>query len=106
MISATDYLLMGAILLNENQSYGKEIFESAEKLAKETKSSIAYGSMYPALERLENEGLLKSEMGEPQKIRGGKARRLYSVTGSGVRAVRNFESMAFHIGARLQEVIL
>jgi len=105
LISVTDYLLLSAILLNENRSHGKEIFESAEKLAKEHKGSVSYGSMYPALDRLENEGLLKSEMDRPRQVRGGKARRLYSVTGSGQRAVRSFESMASKVGARIRQVM-
>lgn len=104
MLSPSEYLFMSAILLNGNCSYGKEIFESAETFGKPHSVSLAYGSLYPTLDRLATEGLLKSEMGEPTNARGGKARRLYSVTGAGSRAMHQFERMPLQIGARLRVV--
>jgi PadR family transcriptional regulator, regulatory protein PadR len=105
VLSPTEYLLMSAILLNVNRSYGKEIFESAEKLGKPHGVSLAYGSLYPTLDRLVSDGLLKTEMGEPTNTRGGKARRLYTVTGAGSRAMQKFERMPLEVGARLREVV-
>jgi PadR family transcriptional regulator, regulatory protein PadR len=106
VLTAPEYLLMSAILLNGNRSsYGKEIFESAEEIAKEHRVSVAYGSLYLTLERLASEGLLKSEMGQPTGTRGGKARRLYTVTGAGMRAVREFERMPAVVSARVREVM-
>jgi PadR family transcriptional regulator, regulatory protein PadR len=106
VLSTTEYLLMSAILLNANQSYGKEIYEAAESLAKEHRMSVSYGSLYPTLRRLSDEKLVTSEMGEPTPSRGGKARRLYTVTGAGRLAMREFEAMAAAAAARvrLQEV--
>lgn len=105
MLSPSEYLFMSAILLNGNRSYGKEIFEAAEKLGKPHSVQVAYGSLYPTLDRLATDGLLKSEMGEPTKARGGKARRLYTVTGAGLRAMKQFERMPAQVGARLREVM-
>src|SRR4051812_12894636 len=49
----------------------------------------ALGSVYFALERLETKGLLSSELGEPTAERGGRAKRYFRVTATGVREVRN-----------------
>jgi PadR family transcriptional regulator, regulatory protein PadR len=105
VLSPTEYLLMSAILLNGNRSYGKKIFEAAEGLGKPYRVTLAYGSLYPTLDRLVSDGLLKTEMGEPTNARGGKARRLYTVSGAGSRAMQQFERMPLEVGARLREVV-
>jgi DNA-binding PadR family transcriptional regulator len=96
---------MSAILLHGNRSYGKEIFESAEALGRPHRASLAYGSVYPTLDRLASDGLLKTEMGQPTNTRGGKARRLYTVTGAGSRAMQQFERMPLEVAARLREIV-
>jgi PadR family transcriptional regulator PadR len=105
VLSPTEYVLMSAILLNGNRNYGKEIFESAEKLGKPHKMSLAYGSLYPTLDRLVSDGLIKTQMSEPANTRGGKARRLYTVTGAGSRAMQQFERMPLELRAKLREVV-
>jgi PadR family transcriptional regulator, regulatory protein PadR len=104
LLSPAEYLFMSAILLNGNSSYGKRIFECAEKLGKQHSVSLAYGSLYPTLDRLTTEGLLESKLGEPLGTRGGKARRLYTVTGAGQRVMRQYERMPLQVGAKLREV--
>ena len=50
---------------------------------------IARGALYTALERLEVKGCLRSTMGEPLPERGGRARRYFTVTPTGLRALRS-----------------
>jgi PadR family transcriptional regulator PadR len=49
---------------------------------------VGRGALYTALERLEAKGCLRSTMGEPLPERGGRARRYFTVTASGMRALR------------------
>ena len=51
--------------------------------------SISRGALYTALERLEAKGLAASELGEPLRQRGGRARRYYTVTADGLEALRH-----------------
>ncbi|MCB9762277.1 MAG: helix-turn-helix transcriptional regulator [Alphaproteobacteria bacterium] len=44
------------------------------------------GSVYPALRKLEAEGLIESYEGEPMPERGGRPRRYYRLTAEGARA--------------------
>lgn len=46
------------------------------------------GGVYRALSRLEKKGFVRSRMGEVTRVPGGKRKRLYEVTGSGLTAVR------------------
>jgi PadR family transcriptional regulator PadR len=46
------------------------------------------GAVYITLDRLEAKGLLTSRLGEPTKERGGRAKRYFSITATGLAAVR------------------
>lgn len=69
-----------------DDAYGNPI---GEKLAAAASRRIARGALYTALERLETKGLLRSTMGEPLPERGGRARRYFAVTPTGLRALRH-----------------
>ena len=45
------------------------------------------GGIYRALNRLEKKGYVRSWMGEVTRVRGGKRKRFYEVTGAGTAAV-------------------
>ena len=45
--------------------------------------------MYTSLERLEAKELVSSRLGEPLAIRGGRARRYFTVTAAGLDALRH-----------------
>jgi DNA-binding PadR family transcriptional regulator len=49
--------------------------------------TLARGSVYVALDRLERKGYLTSRFGDPTAERGGKAKRLFTVTADGRRAL-------------------
>ena len=52
------------------------------------------GAIYTTLQRLETKRLLSSRASEPLPIRGGRSRRLFSVTGAGARAIRDAQQRA------------
>ena len=45
------------------------------------------GAIHLALTRLEHEGMLRARTGEPTPVRGGRAKRLFSLTAAGSRAL-------------------
>ncbi|GAB3964054.1 hypothetical protein GCM10028806_01030 [Spirosoma terrae] len=67
----------------------------AEELERETGNSVSTGAVHAALQRLEQKGYLTSQLGEATAERGGRRKRLFTVTALGgrvlsdVRAVRN-----------------
>ncbi|GAB4018367.1 PadR family transcriptional regulator [Spirosoma koreense] len=67
----------------------------AEELEQETGNSVSTGAVHAALQRLEQKGYLTSQLGEATAERGGRRKRLFTVTALGgrvlseVRAVRN-----------------
>ena len=67
----------------------------AEELEKQTGKTVSTGAVHAALQRLENKGMVGSQMGEATPERGGRRKRLFKVTVAGsrllheVRDVRN-----------------
>ena len=57
---------------------------------------LTYGSIYPALNRLEKKGLIESKWGDESTGSSGARRKYYKVTGLGASAleeVRNYRLM-------------
>ena len=80
-----EYAVLLAILHLDEDAYAVPIRELIEQ---RTSRPVARGALYTGLDRLEAKGCLKSRMGDPSEERGGKARRYYSVTPAGLKAIR------------------
>jgi PadR family transcriptional regulator len=96
LLGEFELLVLLAVLRLEDAAYGTAILE---EIAKRTKRSVARGSVYITLERLEAKGLLTSERGEPTPVRGGRAKRVFHVRTKGLRALKQ----TLHDLGRLQE---
>ncbi len=73
---------MLAVLRLGDNAYGVTI--RRELLAK-AKKDVAIGAIYTCLERLEQKGFVESWLGSPTSERGGRAKRYYRLTSSGLR---------------------
>ena len=80
-----EHLILLVILRLDDEAYANPI---GEELATSAGRRLARGALYTALERLEHKGCLRSTMGEPLPERGGRARRYFTVTPTGLRALR------------------
>jgi len=68
---------------------GKEAyaFNIAEEFESQTGRSASIGAVHSTLTRLEEKGFLKSEMGKSTAERGGRRKRIYTITAYGRRAL-------------------
>lgn len=58
-----------------------------DQLDQQITRKVKLGVVHAMLNRLENKGYLKSELGKPTAERGGKRKRFYSLTAGGFAAV-------------------
>jgi PadR family transcriptional regulator len=79
-----EQVVLLAILRLGEQAYGVTI---RREIAKCTEREPAPGALYTTLDRLEEKALVSSAYGDPTPERGGRAKRYFTVTASGVRAV-------------------
>ena len=80
-----ELLVMLTLIRLGDRAYGVPISREIEE---RTGREVALGSVYATLERLDEKGLVSSELGEPTSERGGRAKRYFHVTAKGLRAVR------------------
>ena len=78
-------LMVLLAVMRQGEAYGVPLVDEIES---RTGRSVALGSVYAALTRLENKGFVSSRLGEPTAERGGKAKRFFKVTGAGTREAR------------------
>ena len=84
-LSNAEMMVILALLRLGDDGYGVPI---SRELERRSGRHVAIASVYATLERLEKKGIVISRLGEPTSERGGRAKKYFSVTGKGVRAVR------------------
>jgi PadR family transcriptional regulator, regulatory protein PadR len=68
-----------------------------------TGRAVSLGAVYAALVRLEVKGFVRSTLGAATAQRGGKPKRLYDVTPSGLRTARDLHRMREKIWTAIAE---
>ena len=79
-----EHIVLLAILRIGRDAYGVTI---RSEIQDQTGRMPAPGALYTTLDRLEGKGLVTSRMGDPTSQRGGRAKRFFDVTTTGVQAV-------------------
>ena len=77
-------LVLLSVLAAAPEPYGASI---QRVLDQEAGRSVTLGAIYTALDRLTRKGLVRSEMGDPTPVRGGRRRRQYELTPEGLEQV-------------------
>lgn len=80
-------LVVGALF---DDAYGVAI---KQEILKQTKRKVTLSTVHASLHRLEEKGYVKSRLGDPTQARGGKRKRLFSLTISGVKALQDARDM-------------
>ncbi|MGD1853186.1 MAG: PadR family transcriptional regulator [Leptolyngbyaceae cyanobacterium] len=90
VLSALEEDLLTLIQRYVDGIYGLDILDHINTANKKIKRrQIGVGSLYPALKRMEKQGLLKSRWGDEQEVSGGARRRYYTITALGQRALED-----------------
>ena len=84
-LTQTELMVMLAILRLGEKAYGVPI---AEEILAQTRREVATASIYAVLERLEDRGLVESELGEATAERGGRAKTYFRVTAQGLTQLK------------------
>ena len=97
-------ILIGVVSLGADDAYAVAIHVELEK---RTGLKFSLGSIYVTLDRLHRKGLLHSDFADPLPQRGGKARRMFTLTDKGAdmlhRSRQAFESMWQAVRPRWEE---
>ncbi len=78
------YVLI-AVAHGDDAAYGVSIRQEIER---RTGRTVAIGAVHATLARLEDKGLVRFRVSDPQPVPGGKRRKFFRLTAAGARAVR------------------
>ena len=56
-----------------------------------------FGALYTTIERLESKGLVKTSMGAPTPLRGGRPKRMVRITPKGAQAASDFYNAVMRV---------
>ena len=79
-VSRSEEFILLAVLYLEEEAYGVAIRHHLKNMTGQT---WAFGAVFVMLNRLEKKGLLASRLADPTPQRGGKSKRIYSLTSEG-----------------------
>ena len=96
-----ELMVLLALIRLGDEAYGVPICHEIEE---RSGREAALGSVYSALERLEEKGLVTSRLGESTAVRGGRAKRYFRVTVQGMRDVRQTQRALISLWRGLPEL--
>jgi DNA-binding PadR family transcriptional regulator len=86
LLTDFELMILLAILRVGDEAYGVPIAREIERTGGRT---VVVSAVYAALDRLERTGFARSAVGDPTPERGGRAKRFFSVTTDGIRAIKD-----------------
>ena len=97
-LGSFELMVLLAVMRVGDEAYGVPILREIER---KSGRNAALGSVYAALERLEEKGLVAPELGESTAEQWGRAKKYFRVTAKGVREVRDTKRSLTNLWQRL-----
>ena len=92
-------LLVG--ILGEEKAYAYKI---ADEFNAQTGRSVSIGSVHSTLNRLEKKGFISSEFGKATAKRGGRRKRIYTITAYGRRVLATSREFKLSLWSQYPEL--
>ncbi|MFA8343660.1 MAG: PadR family transcriptional regulator [Rhodothermaceae bacterium] len=103
ILTRPEEMVLLAVWKLKGNAYGVTL---AEQLTEMTGQKWVLGAVYVPLERLEKKGYLKSYLSNPTKERGGRSKRMYDLTKSGLKALIDIKTLEEQMWNEISKVSL
>ena len=91
-------IVLLAVAVIEGDAYGVALMH---EIIAQTGRDLRLNQVHAALVRLEEKGMVKSAMGQPTAERGGRRKKLFSVTAKGQRTLQEIQQVRESFWGRL-----
>lgn len=98
-LGTLEEMVLLVVMMMCDEAYGVSIH--AQYMA-QTQHKLSLSAVHTVLRRLEKKGFITSEMGGATADRGGRRKRLYSVTSYGVRSVEILQARRQQLWAQIR----
>jgi PadR family transcriptional regulator, regulatory protein PadR len=97
-----EHLVLLAILRLGREAYGIPI---VEEVSSRSGRQVSRATVYVALRRLEQKGLVASRLGESTPERGGRAKRYFRLRAAGLKALRESRAILLSLWRDYEAVL-
>lgn len=80
-----EWLVLTVVAILNKEAYGNAIVQEIEE---QLNKSVSLAGVHVTLYRLEDKGYVKSRVGGATNLRGGRRKRIFSITNSGLNLLR------------------
>jgi PadR family transcriptional regulator, regulatory protein PadR len=84
------------------EAYGVII---THEIIEQTNRSVRMNQVHASLLRLEDKGMVSSQMGDPTPERGGRRKRLFTITAYGQQTLKDIKDVRSHLWSLLPSSI-
>jgi PadR family transcriptional regulator PadR len=95
-------LVLLAVGILFDDAYGLSLVDELEK---QTSRSVMLSSVHKALVRREDKGYLKSHMGGATEVRGGREKRLYTLTQAGIKVLNQSRELRNSLWKQVPKIV-
>ena len=95
-------LVLLAVGILFDDAYGLALVDELEK---QTGRSVMISSVHKALVRLEDKGYLKSHLGGATELRGGRDKRLYTLTQAGIKVLNQSRELRNALWKQVPKIV-
>ncbi len=85
-IGALEEIILLIVIVLNDSAYAVSI---SEEYSKQFNKTISIPAIHTVLRRLEEKGLIKSRVGGSTNLRGGRSKRIYSITNVGYQLAKD-----------------
>ncbi len=87
-------LVLLVVAMLESDAYGVKI---THEITDQTNRSVRLNQVHAALHRLEDKGMINSKMGDPTPQRGGRRKRIFTITAFGQNTLAEMKTVRAHL---------
>ena len=102
-IGEFEELVLLSVGILYDDAYGLAIVDEIEK---KTMRNVMISSVHKTLVRLEDKGYVKSRMGGKTNARGGRDKRLYTLTPAGISVLQEMKEVRNQMWKEIPRVVL
>lgn len=96
-------LVLLLIVMLRDEAYGLAIRKALKEHAARI---VTIGAVHGTVNRLEKKGFIESELGGATDLRGGRRKRLFSITASGKNALQRSRDVKVNLWQQIPELTL
>lgn len=87
-------LVLLVVAMLDGDAYGVKI---THEIIQQTNRSVRLNQVHASLHRLESKGMIASKMGDPTPERGGRRKRIFTITAFGQQTLNEMKAVRAHL---------